>query len=374
MRNAIGADRVRCQRPTKLGSTITDQVFTNHAVPSSHAPSAGQILAGTTRNFLFYSAGAAFDWAGRGGIAGPSGTTCGNSPSERWRQLPDRSRCHRDVVSPTAAATGLSGVAPIETGDQRAQLERGRHRGNTTVVQAAGAGTGWRCGAGFTVRYNGPTGSAQFVADVVGYLVEDQRQRSNTTRLRLRPRSIAFRSISDHNRQCLFGGLDTRGRRLRFGQLQTMYIMPSSSSAWYWTCTYYSLVDGLPQIYNVDLLRVQGDRKLTMRVRRRWVSQRTSPAAQTVRILSMSGAAGHGLTAHSGDSCSCSGRQIARCDTGPAADRPAAPSSATANRTISSARFSAGNRSRCKPARIHLRGADLRGAARGNGCFDPARD
>jgi hypothetical protein len=36
----------------------------------------GPILAGTTRNFLFYSTGAADDWSGQGGVAGPSGSTC----------------------------------------------------------------------------------------------------------------------------------------------------------------------------------------------------------------------------------------------------------------------------------------------------------
>ena len=57
----------------KLGSVTTDQVFIPitpcRIIDTRNV--GGPISAGTTRNFNFYSTGAADDWSGQGGIAGP---------------------------------------------------------------------------------------------------------------------------------------------------------------------------------------------------------------------------------------------------------------------------------------------------------------
>src|SRR5207244_5470386 len=58
----------------KLASTTIDQTFVPivpcRIVDTRNA--GGPIVAGTTRNYLFYSTGAADDWGGQGGVAGPS--------------------------------------------------------------------------------------------------------------------------------------------------------------------------------------------------------------------------------------------------------------------------------------------------------------
>ena len=167
--------------PTKLGSPTGDQVFVP-IVPCRIVDTrnvGGPISAGTTRNFFFYSTGATEDWSGQGGIAGPTGTTCpGTILPNGGVYGPSAAVVTVTVVSPTAAGNWViwGGASPIPTASALNWTGPGQILANTTVIPFGG-----RTGSGpggaiedFAVKYNGPSGSAQFVADVVGYLVENQ--------------------------------------------------------------------------------------------------------------------------------------------------------------------------------------------------------
>ena len=164
--------------PVKLGSTTTDQTFVPIApcriVDTRNV--GGRIAAGTTRNFYFYSNAFAYNWGNQGGVNGFSGLTCpgtlnpiGGPPSAAVITV--------TVVSPTAAGNWIlwGGANPIPT-VSALNWSAGETLANTTVVLGGGrSGTGPGGPiADFAVAYNGPSGSADFVADVVGYLVENK--------------------------------------------------------------------------------------------------------------------------------------------------------------------------------------------------------
>ena len=161
----------------KLGSASTDQVFIPLApcriVDTRNA--GGPIAAGTTRNFYFFAGSGSFDWFTQGG-AGLATTTCPGTITPNGG-APSAAVITVTVVSPTAAGNWIvwGGANPIPTASAL-NWNAGQVLANTTVVPAGGrSGTG-PGGAikDFAVTYNGPTGSAHFVADVVGYLVENQ--------------------------------------------------------------------------------------------------------------------------------------------------------------------------------------------------------
>jgi hypothetical protein len=165
----------------KLDSTTTDQVFVPivpcRIVDTRNA--GGPIAAGSTRNFFFYATNAADDWSTQGGVAGPTGTTCpGTILPNGGVYAPSAAVVTITVVSPSAAGNWVvwGGEDPIPTASALNWTGPGQILANTTVIPEGG-----RVGTGsggpifdFAVRYNGPTGSAQFVADVVGYLVKNQ--------------------------------------------------------------------------------------------------------------------------------------------------------------------------------------------------------
>ena len=163
----------------KLGSATADQVF----IPITPCRVVdtrnfgGPLSAGTTRNFYYWTQGPSGDWSTQGGPAGPAGTTCpgtinpdGGAPSAAVATI--------TVVSPTAAGNFnvWSGANPRPLASALNWRNAGDVVANTTAIPAA-ARTGTGPGGvleDFAVYYNGPSGSANVVVDVVGYFVENQ--------------------------------------------------------------------------------------------------------------------------------------------------------------------------------------------------------
>src|SRR5207244_11134912 len=81
-------------------------------------------------------------------------------------------------VSPCGAGNWVlwGGASPTPTASALNWAGPGEILANAPVIPAGGRSGSGPGGAilDFAVKYNGPSGSAQFVADVVGYLVEDQ--------------------------------------------------------------------------------------------------------------------------------------------------------------------------------------------------------
>ena len=162
----------------KLASTSADQVFIP-IVPCRIVDTrnnGGPISAGQTRNFFFYTNAFAYSWGNQGGPSGFGGLTCPGTLNPNGG-APSAAVITVTVVSPTAAGNWIlwGGANPIPT-VSALNWAAGQALANTTVVVAGG-----RSGAGpggaiedFAVAYNGPSGSAHLVVDVVGYLVENQ--------------------------------------------------------------------------------------------------------------------------------------------------------------------------------------------------------
>ena len=161
----------------KLGSTSTDQVFIPivpcRIVDTRNA--GGPISAGQTRNFYFFASSGTFDWHTQGGL-GLASTTCPGTMAPNGGS-PSAAAITVTVVGPTAPGNWIlwGGASPIPNASAL-NWDTGQVVANTTVVPAGG-----RVGTGpggaikdFAVEYNGPSGSADFVADVVGYFVENQ--------------------------------------------------------------------------------------------------------------------------------------------------------------------------------------------------------
>jgi hypothetical protein len=121
---------------------------------------------------------------------------------------------------------------------------------NTTVIRAGGrSGTG-PGGAinDFAVAYNGPSGTAHFVADVVGYLVENQTTALNCFETAVQSQSLAqSQSGTILSMTCPVGWTVTSGNC--DSERENMWIAAKGISSGRWYCTYYSSFNGLPQIY-----------------------------------------------------------------------------------------------------------------------------
>jgi hypothetical protein len=163
----------------KLGSPTADQVFIPIApcrvVDTRNA--GGPVTAGTARNFYYWTPNSSGDWSSQGGPAGPAGTTCpgtinpnGGAPSAALATI--------TVVSPSDAGNFVAwtGASPVPLTSVLNWRLPGDIAANTTVIPAGGR-TGTGPGGSiedFAIFYNGPSGSAQVVVDVIGYLVENQ--------------------------------------------------------------------------------------------------------------------------------------------------------------------------------------------------------
>ena len=167
---------------TKLGSSTNDQIFVP-IVPCRVVDTrnvGGPILAGFARNFYFWTNNGGFSWASQGGQPFPSTTGAGTScpgTVDPNTGVPSAAVMTVTAVNPTAAGNYVvwGGASPIPTASVL-NWSTGQTLANTTVVPYGG-----RSGSGpggpildFAVYYNGPSGSADFLGDVVGYFVENR--------------------------------------------------------------------------------------------------------------------------------------------------------------------------------------------------------
>jgi hypothetical protein len=169
----------------KLGSTTNDQVFVPIApcriVDTRNV--GGPIGANNARNFYFYSVSASYSWSNQGGAAGSAGTACPGTVTGAGGTLgnvaPSAAVATVTVVNATAAGNWLVwGGAGDPPGITASTLNWSAAQvlANTTVIPWGGR-TGTGLGGGvldFAVKYNGPSGQADVIVDVVGYFVENR--------------------------------------------------------------------------------------------------------------------------------------------------------------------------------------------------------
>ena len=164
----------------KLGSATVDQVFIPitpcRVVDSRNL--LGPILAGLARNYQFYASATGVDFgASQGGLAGAAGTVCPGTVNPNGG-APSAAVVTVTVVGPTAAGNFImwGGASPTPLASVLNWNNPGDIAANTTVVPAGGRTGNGPGGAiqDFAVAYNGPSGQAQVVVDVVGYLVENR--------------------------------------------------------------------------------------------------------------------------------------------------------------------------------------------------------
>jgi hypothetical protein len=162
----------------KLGPSGPDRVFIP-TVPCRVVDTrnvGGVISANTTRNFYYYSNVASYNFGtAQGGAPGQVGTVCPQLVYGDNAPMNGAAALTVQVVSPTAAGNWIvwGGANPIPTVSALNWTGTGQILTNTTVVPGGGR-SGSGSGGGildFAVRYNGPSGSAHFIADVVGYFV-----------------------------------------------------------------------------------------------------------------------------------------------------------------------------------------------------------
>ena len=160
----------------KLNSSTTDQVFIPivpcRIVDTRNA--GGPVQAGSPRNFYYFTPDPSFSWATQGGFGGQASTSCPGTVNPNGGSA-SAAVVTVTVVSPTEAGNFViwGGSNPIPNTSALNWTEAGQVLANTTVIPW-GARTGSGPGGtvqDFAVAYNGPSGSAHFVADVVGYMV-----------------------------------------------------------------------------------------------------------------------------------------------------------------------------------------------------------
>ena len=168
------------KEPNKLASATTEQTFVPivpcRIVDTRNA--GGAIAAGTTRNFRFYAASGAENWGAQGGIAGLVSSTCPATIQPNGASSPTAAVVTVTVVTPSAAGNWIiwGGANPIPTISALNWNGPGEFKANTTVIPGgsrSGTGSGGAI-LDFAVRYNGSTGAAHLVADLVGYFVENR--------------------------------------------------------------------------------------------------------------------------------------------------------------------------------------------------------
>ena len=163
----------------KLGSTTTDQIFIP-IVPCRVVDTrnvGGPISFGAARNFNFYASTGSYNWANQGGPSGSASTTCPGTVTPNGG-TPSAAVATITVVGPSAGGNFVAwgGANPVPTTSVLNWNNPGDIAANTTTIPAGGrSGTG-PGGAiqDFAIFYNGPSGAAQVVVDVVGYFVENK--------------------------------------------------------------------------------------------------------------------------------------------------------------------------------------------------------
>jgi hypothetical protein len=182
VQNPQPEDKVRL----KLGSTTNDQVFFPIApcriVDTRNV--GGPIAATFARNFLYYTGTGTFSWATQGGAAGNASTACPGTLTTAGggtlgNVAPSAALATVTVVNATAAGNWLiwGGAGnPAGTSSSALNWGPGAVLANTTLLPWGGR-TGTGAGGtvlDFAVKYNGPSGQADVIVDVVGYFVENR--------------------------------------------------------------------------------------------------------------------------------------------------------------------------------------------------------
>ena len=182
--NAVSNPSHHAKIKVKLGSTTNDQVFIPIApcriVDTRNV--GGPIAAGTARNFFFYMRFAGtYSWAQQGGTPGPAIRSCPGTVvgigGLLGNQGPRAMLATVTVVDATAAGNwvvwGGGSNVPMTSA---LNWQEGDVVANTTSINA-----GDRVGTGpggpvldFAVLYNGPSGQANVVVDVVGYFEQNR--------------------------------------------------------------------------------------------------------------------------------------------------------------------------------------------------------
>jgi hypothetical protein len=236
----------------KLGSTATDQVYI--PIPPCRIVdtriAGGPIAAGTTRNYVFYANSPNFDWSSQGGQSGTAVAVCPATFNPGGTVAPSAAVITVTVVTPSVAGNWIiwDGANPKPT-ISALNWNAGDIKANTTFVPGGG-----RTGSGpggavqdFAVAYNGASGTAHFVADVVGYLVENaatalECYESSATALGLAPGQIAavFAPVCGAGWTLVGGGCDTSHVPAdKFVWLKAEYYSGSFPQA-QWTCIYHN--------------------------------------------------------------------------------------------------------------------------------------
>ena len=162
----------------KLGSATSDLVFvpiTPCRVVDTRNIGA-PIAAGSVAKYMFYGDSGTFTFSTQGGIAGTAVSACPGSVLAAGGGTlgtipPAAAAATVTVVNATAAGNFVvwGGGAPVPT-TSVLNWSAGQVLANTTVIPAGGRTGGT---LDFAVFYNGPSGQADVIVDVVGYYVEN---------------------------------------------------------------------------------------------------------------------------------------------------------------------------------------------------------
>jgi hypothetical protein len=238
--------------PLKLGSATTDQVFLPIA-PCRIADTRngiGPIVAGTSRNFLIYQTSNSVSWATQGGAAGTAVTTCpGTVLASGGGTLgfvtPSAAMATVTVVNATAAGNFLvwSGVGPPPT-SSALNWAAGEVLANTTVIPIGNRSGG---ALDFGVLYNGPTGQADVIVDVLGYFVENAAtalQCATTTATGSGGDSVADGADYTVNAPACPTGYTQTGTGCAFGNVSGVYLIEHSVEGSFNDCKWRNVSGG----------------------------------------------------------------------------------------------------------------------------------
>ncbi len=161
---------------SKLGSATNDLIF-NPIPPCRVADTrnvGGPITAGGTRTIYWWSNIGGNSWAGQGGVPGASNVACpGTVITSQGGTLgnvaPAAAVATITVVNANAAGNFVvwNGVGAAPTVSALNWDHAGEVIANTTLIPGGNPANT------FSVAYNGPSGQADVVVDVVGYFVEN---------------------------------------------------------------------------------------------------------------------------------------------------------------------------------------------------------
>jgi hypothetical protein len=167
------AKQMQSAKAAKLGSPTTDLVFVPftpcRVVDTRNV--GGPISAGTQRNFYYYNDGATpSSWSTQGGDPGAVAAAC---PGTVLSVPPGAAMANIAAVNTNAAGNFIAwggGASAIPNTSALNWDHAGEIISNTTVVPWGGRSGG---NLDFTIRYNGPSGFADVVVDIMGYFIEN---------------------------------------------------------------------------------------------------------------------------------------------------------------------------------------------------------